>query len=219
MLRCVDTAYCNLLRLSEWGYPFPSEDDGRLYIANLRGPDYMRFMRRRVLTAGVTVLDHHPALELLSDGDAIVGAAGVARGIIGVPAIALKKGSGFHRQRLMQNIAFDMAGGGQQHLAGADAAHHLAAHRDVLGQNLAVNLGLVADHQAHAADIAFDPSIDLNVAGRGYGAVDHHVGADDGGGGQRAGALGRGRRRGGHHRLRGGSIVFASVREHGGQPR
>jgi succinate dehydrogenase/fumarate reductase flavoprotein subunit len=79
MLRCVDTAYQNLLRLSEWGYPFPSEDDGRLYIANLRGPDYMRFMRRRVLTAGVTVLDHHPALELLSDGEAVVGATGVAR--------------------------------------------------------------------------------------------------------------------------------------------
>lgn len=79
MLRCVDTAYRNLLRLSEWGYPFPSEDDGRLYIANLRGPDYMRFMRRRVLLAGVTVLDHHPALELLWDGEAVTGAAGLDR--------------------------------------------------------------------------------------------------------------------------------------------
>ena len=43
MLRCVDQAYENLLKLSEWGYLFPHEDDGRLYIANLRGPDYMRF--------------------------------------------------------------------------------------------------------------------------------------------------------------------------------
>jgi succinate dehydrogenase/fumarate reductase flavoprotein subunit len=79
MLRCVDTAYENLLKLAEWGYPFPSEDDGRLYVANLRGPDYMRFMRRRVLLAGVTVLDHHPALELLSDGEAVTGASGIAR--------------------------------------------------------------------------------------------------------------------------------------------
>ena len=39
----------------------------------------MHFMRRRVLAAGVTVLDHHPALELLGDGDAIAGAAGVDR--------------------------------------------------------------------------------------------------------------------------------------------
>lgn len=79
MLRCVDRAYENLLKLVEWGYPFPDDDDGKLYIANLRGPDYMAFMRRRVLKAGVTVLDHHPALELLSDGDAVTGAAGVDR--------------------------------------------------------------------------------------------------------------------------------------------
>ncbi|TPL78997.1 FAD-binding protein [Mesorhizobium sp. B2-3-14] len=106
MLRCVDTAYRNLLRLSEWGYPFPSEDDGRLYIANLRGPDYMRFMRRRVLLAGVTVLDHHPALELLSDGDAIVGAAGVARQAghdwrVEAGAVVLATGGCAFRERIL----------------------------------------------------------------------------------------------------------------------
>lgn len=79
MLRCVDTSFNRLLALAEWGYPFPRLADGSLYLANLRGPDYMRFMRRRVLRAGVTVLDHHPALELLSDGYTVVGAAGVDR--------------------------------------------------------------------------------------------------------------------------------------------
>ncbi|MEZ2127180.1 MULTISPECIES: FAD-dependent oxidoreductase [unclassified Sinorhizobium] len=79
MLRCVDRAYENLLKLAEWGYPFPSDDESKLYIANLRGPDYMAFMRRRVLLAGVTVLDHHPALELYSDGEAVTGAAGIDR--------------------------------------------------------------------------------------------------------------------------------------------
>jgi succinate dehydrogenase/fumarate reductase flavoprotein subunit len=39
----------------------------------------MHFMRRRLRRAGVKVLDHHPALELLSDGDAIAGAAGIDR--------------------------------------------------------------------------------------------------------------------------------------------
>ncbi|TGT39066.1 FAD-binding protein [Mesorhizobium sp. M8A.F.Ca.ET.165.01.1.1] len=106
MLRCVDTAYRNLLRLSEWGYPFPSEDDGRLYIANLRGPDYMRFMRRRVLLAGVTVLDHHPALELLFDGDAIVGAGGVARQAghdwrVDAKAVVLATGGCAFRERIL----------------------------------------------------------------------------------------------------------------------
>ncbi|MGV6873178.1 FAD-binding protein [Pseudochelatococcus sp. B33] len=79
MVRCVDRAYENLLKLAEWGYPFPANDGGGLYLANLRGPDYMQFMRRKVLLSRVTVLDHHPALELLSDGAAVTGAAGVDR--------------------------------------------------------------------------------------------------------------------------------------------
>jgi succinate dehydrogenase/fumarate reductase flavoprotein subunit len=36
-------------------------------------------MRRRVLAAGVWVLDHHPALELLGAGGTIAGAAGIDR--------------------------------------------------------------------------------------------------------------------------------------------
>ncbi|MFK0334286.1 FAD-dependent oxidoreductase [Rhizobium sp. NPDC090275] len=79
MLRTADQAYENLLKLAEWGYPFPDDEDGNLYIANLRGPDYMAFMRRRVLKAGITVLDHHPALELYFDGEAVTGAAGMDR--------------------------------------------------------------------------------------------------------------------------------------------
>lgn len=79
MLRCADRAYENLQKLVEWGYPFPTEEDGALYIANLRGPDYMRFMRKRVQKAGVTILDHHPILELLGDDNHIGGAAGLVR--------------------------------------------------------------------------------------------------------------------------------------------
>ncbi|AEG05303.1 FAD-dependent oxidoreductase [Sinorhizobium meliloti] len=79
MLRSADRAYENLQKLVEWGYPFPSEEDGSLYVANLRGPDYMRFMRRHVHKAGVTILDHHPILELLGDDNHIGGAAGLVR--------------------------------------------------------------------------------------------------------------------------------------------
>lgn len=79
MLRLVDRCHENLQRLVEWGYPFPTEESGVLYTANLRGPDYMRFMRARVKRAGVTILDHHPATELLSDGAAVTGAAGLVR--------------------------------------------------------------------------------------------------------------------------------------------
>ena len=77
--RTLDSAWDKLHRLAAWGYPFPLDDAGQPYLANLRGPDYMHFMRRRVLAAGVTVLDHHPALELLGDGEAVAGAAGIDR--------------------------------------------------------------------------------------------------------------------------------------------
>jgi hypothetical protein len=77
--RTLDTAWEKLHALAAWGYPFPNDETGKPYLANLRGPDYMHFMRRRVRRAGVRILDHHPALELLSDGDVIAGAAGVDR--------------------------------------------------------------------------------------------------------------------------------------------
>jgi len=77
--RTLDMVWNRLHSLADWGYPFPTDESGALYRANLRGPDYMHFMRRRALRAGVKIYDHHPALELLSDGEAVVGAAGVDR--------------------------------------------------------------------------------------------------------------------------------------------
>ena len=77
--RTLDTAWDRLHALAAWGYPFPNDDEGKPYLATLRGPDYMHFMRRRVVAAGVTILDHHPALELLADGGTIAGAAGIDR--------------------------------------------------------------------------------------------------------------------------------------------
>jgi succinate dehydrogenase/fumarate reductase flavoprotein subunit len=77
--RTLDTAWDKLHSLASWGYPFPNDDEGKPYLANLRGPDYMHFMRRRVAAAGVTILDHHPALELLGDRETVAGAAGIDR--------------------------------------------------------------------------------------------------------------------------------------------
>ena len=80
MLRTVDQSYPRAPAAGRMGLSRSrATSEGSLYIANLRGPDYMRFMRARVLKAGVRVLDHHPALELLSDGDAVTGAAGIDR--------------------------------------------------------------------------------------------------------------------------------------------
>jgi succinate dehydrogenase/fumarate reductase flavoprotein subunit len=77
--RALHGAWLGLHKLAEWGYKFPNDESGKPYLTNLRGPDYMAFMRRRVLRAVVAILDHHPALELLSESGVIAGAAGVDR--------------------------------------------------------------------------------------------------------------------------------------------
>jgi succinate dehydrogenase/fumarate reductase flavoprotein subunit len=41
--RMLDTAWEKLHSLAARGYPFPRDDEGRPYLAILRGPDYMHF--------------------------------------------------------------------------------------------------------------------------------------------------------------------------------
>jgi succinate dehydrogenase/fumarate reductase flavoprotein subunit len=75
--RVLDQTYESLNQLADWGYPFPTDDNGQPVRGSLQGPEYMRLMRRRVERAGVRILDHSPALELLVDADGVVsGAAG-----------------------------------------------------------------------------------------------------------------------------------------------
>lgn len=76
ILRTIDQSHRDIDGLAADGYPFPIDEEGRPYRANLRGPDYMRFMRRRVELAKVRVLDHSPALELLWSDGVVAGAAG-----------------------------------------------------------------------------------------------------------------------------------------------
>jgi succinate dehydrogenase/fumarate reductase flavoprotein subunit len=80
MERVLDRTFESVNLLAEWGYPFPQDDDGQERRTNLRGPDYMKLMRRQVRKAGVTILDHSPALELIVDEDgAVAGAHGLRR--------------------------------------------------------------------------------------------------------------------------------------------
>ncbi|MEN3348651.1 MAG: hypothetical protein V7632_2286 [Bradyrhizobium sp.] len=80
MARVLDRTYQQSNRLAEWGYPYPVDHSGRSQRNSLQGPEYMRLMRKRTKQAGVTILDHSPALELLVDDDgAVAGASGVRR--------------------------------------------------------------------------------------------------------------------------------------------
>lgn len=79
MNRVLDRTYANMNRLEENGYPFPLDDDGKPYKRGLQGPEYMKLMRKLVQRAGVKILDHSPAVELLADEHGVGGARGVRK--------------------------------------------------------------------------------------------------------------------------------------------
>lgn len=78
MSRVLDRTYTNVNLLADWGYPFPVDKNDEPVRVSLQGPDYMRLMRKQIKRAGVRVLDHSPALELLVD---VQGAVGGAKGV------------------------------------------------------------------------------------------------------------------------------------------
>lgn len=77
MNRVLDKAYERMHNLVELGYPFPFDGSGKTVVRGLQGPEYMKLMRKLVLKAGVKILDHSPALELLADEHGVGGARGV----------------------------------------------------------------------------------------------------------------------------------------------
>lgn len=80
MQRVLDQTYANVNLLAEWGYPFPTDVEGKPFRRSLQGPEYMRLMRKQIKRVGVQILDNSPALELLIDMDgAVAGARGINR--------------------------------------------------------------------------------------------------------------------------------------------
>lgn len=78
MARILDITFRHLPDLAPY-YPFGSDGRGGTYFSGVRGPEYMRALRLFTLARGVTILDHHPALELTADSDGrITGARGHA---------------------------------------------------------------------------------------------------------------------------------------------
>jgi succinate dehydrogenase/fumarate reductase flavoprotein subunit len=76
--RVFDQSYANLDAIAKWGYEWPRTPDGtREARGSLRGPTIMAFLRSVLLRHGVTILDHSPALELLTSDGGAAGARGV----------------------------------------------------------------------------------------------------------------------------------------------
>ncbi|WP_405178074.1 FAD-binding protein [Nocardia sp. NBC_01377] len=74
----LDETYRRVDELARWGYRFPGTDRNAHRKSSrvcVDGASYLRRMRRRLREAGVRILDHHPALQLLTDGDGVVSGA------------------------------------------------------------------------------------------------------------------------------------------------
>ena len=81
MDRILDLTWRTLPTLERY-YRFPKNEAGETQYRSLRGPEYLRAMRRLALDAGVVILDHSPGLELLLHEDgSVAGAAGIMRQI------------------------------------------------------------------------------------------------------------------------------------------
>ncbi|OXM87496.1 FAD-dependent oxidoreductase [Paenibacillus rigui] len=76
MQRVLDRTFANTNQIADWGYVFPVDEQGISQRKSLQGPEYMKLMRRQVQKAGVKILDHSPALELLADEHGVAGATG-----------------------------------------------------------------------------------------------------------------------------------------------
>lgn len=74
MERIIDLTWRSLPTLAGH-YTFSVDGKGQVLYRGLRGPEYMRAMRRLVTSLGVTVLDQSPAIELLTDADGVVAGA------------------------------------------------------------------------------------------------------------------------------------------------
>jgi len=74
MARALDTTWTSLPSLAGY-YDFPTNEAGVTQYRGLRGPEYLRGMRRLVEDSGVRILDHSPALELLRDEHGVISGA------------------------------------------------------------------------------------------------------------------------------------------------
>ncbi|TWB34618.1 FAD-dependent oxidoreductase [Nitrospirillum pindoramense] len=79
MARIIDTTWRTLPTLADY-YDHSITAGGVPHYQSLRGPEYLRALRRYAEVRGVRILDHSPALELLLHADgAVAGARGLQR--------------------------------------------------------------------------------------------------------------------------------------------
>jgi hypothetical protein len=70
-----------------------------------------------------------------------------------------------HRQIPVEDIAFNVRGGLQNHSPSADRTNETTADHDVLSRYVALNLGILAEDDRGAVDVALNAPIDMELTG------------------------------------------------------
>ncbi len=171
-LQVLRTTWDRLPTLDRY-YPFPVRNGEPDRTNNVRGPEYLRAMRGLVHRAGVRILDHHPALELLLRPDGSVGgAAGVRRQVGGnwrirAGAVVLATGGTAFRSHLLGS----RGNTGDGHLMAVEAGarlsgmefsnyYTLAPAYSTMARSMTYLFGTYTDADGH--EIALPPGPDRN---------------------------------------------------------
>ncbi|NVZ21433.1 FAD-dependent oxidoreductase [Pseudomonas costantinii] len=176
MARAIDTTWTSLPGLSDY-YDFPQNEQGETQYRGLRGPEYLRGLRRRVLDSGVTILDHHPALELLRDDNgSVVGARGWRRQaggdwLIRAGAVVLATGGCAFLSRLLGNHTntgdgYLMAAEAGAELSGMEFSNYycIAAAGSSMTRSMVYSFGEYFDAADRPLAIATGPGFTENLA-------------------------------------------------------
>ncbi|WP_282397726.1 FAD-binding protein [Pseudomonas sp. PS01298] len=176
MARAIDTTWTSLPGLSGY-YDFPQDAHGVTQYRGLRGPEYLRGLRRRVLDSGVTILDHHPALELLRDDHgAVVGARGWRRQaggdwLIRAGAVVLATGGCAFLSRLLGNHTntgdgYLMAAEAGAELSGMEFSNYycIAAAGSSMTRSMVYSFGEYFDAADRPLGIATGPGFTEDLA-------------------------------------------------------
>ncbi len=176
MARAIDTTWTSLPGLAGY-YDFPRDDAGVTQYRGLRGPEYLRALRNRVLDSGVTVLDHHPALELLRDTHGrLAGARGWRRQAGGrwqvrAGAVVLATGGCAFLSRLLgchtnTGDGYLMAAEAGAELSGMEFSNYycIAAAGSTMTRSMVYTFGDYYDAAGNALDIPQGPDFTQALA-------------------------------------------------------
>jgi hypothetical protein len=92
-----------------------------------------------------------------------------------VTAGAFKEGTDFHCKHFVKDRAFHVARAGQLDLARAHNTLNPSADRHFFSDDLAFEVGLLADRYRTGTDVSVHASIDLDVTRRREGSNHHEI--------------------------------------------